>query len=548
MSDRISTFRLDRTTSPKRLDEFLAGEGALSKVRGEKNADGSVTLFISDRATGLWGQLTGFSKQRETARTALDRWFRFQYGPNLPPEAKDALKGRMDVRNVRLLVHDMQVNDKPISKDDWVLVPPEPFPHTGAPPPPMGAKQVLQEQEVQVPRDGLPRHIQIDHNQPPQDIDVQIERDQFPRDGVLTPGENGSIRPPRKLAFNGEEYTIQPKRLGNGAESNVYEGVNARGEKIALKVPNRDKVEEAEREFLVHQRAVGSDRDLGHIVGLKGAATDSKGRIQALVLEHMPGGDAKNLLTQLRNAERDGKIGVEKARLIRLTIARDMATGLTQLHQARSLLHFDIKPDNFLIGRDGVAKLSDFGTVRPEGEMQGRTTAEFRGTAQYVSPEAFGARGKIEALDEEIRRLESRPTELGFTKEALTERAKELREQIDKTSIDAKSDVFSLGLSLTFAFAGKSLGGLERSALKDVQSLGEGDGPARDDVLNHLGITGDSPEHQLIRTMLAPNPEDRPTAQEVLDRLPFDDQIGSPEIRELLYNIARGEFPPEGHG
>jgi serine/threonine protein kinase len=219
-----------------------------------------------------------------------------------------------------------------------------------------------------------------------------------------------------------------------------------------------------------------------------------------------------------------------------------MATGLAQLHETRGLLHCDVKPDNFLIGADGVVKVSDFGASRPQEEMHGRALENPKGTLLYIAPEINYAPALISALDDEIERLESRARQRGFTKEALSDLAqsRKLREEIDTTSIDSKADVFSLGLNLVHVFEGKTLadvGGVD----KNLKPLATGSSDERNAVLSKLGITSDSPEHELIRAMLAGKPEDRPTTRQVLESPLFNEKgVGSEKTRKLLLAIAQG--------
>eukprot|EP00921_Rhytidocystis_pertsovi_P007633 GHVQ01012663.1.p1 GENE.GHVQ01012663.1~~GHVQ01012663.1.p1 ORF type:complete len:676 (+),score=115.33 GHVQ01012663.1:66-2093(+) len=64
-------------------------------------------------------------------------------------------------------------------------------------------------------------------------------------------------------------------------------------------------------------------------------------------------------------------------------VVLQMLKGLEFLHcRASSILHRDIKPDNVLVNRRGVVKLSDFGWCSPQGESEG-----LAGTFNYMPPE-----------------------------------------------------------------------------------------------------------------------------------------------------------------
>ena len=78
-----------------------------------------------------------------------------------------------------------------------------------------------------------------------------------------------------------------------------------------------------------------------------------------LVLEYVDGPSSLAVL------EQQGPLAVGDA----VHIARDVARALEHAH-SRNIVHRDIKPDNILITRSGVAKLSDLGLARRIDEHQ----------------------------------------------------------------------------------------------------------------------------------------------------------------------------------
>ncbi len=94
--------------------------------------------------------------------------------------------------------------------------------------------------------------------------------------------------------------------------------------------------------------------------------------------------------------------------------ARQIAFGLQDVH-ARNIVHRDIKPRNILIREDNTLAISDFGIARVMGKSYGLTLqGVILGSPYYMSPE-----------------------------------------QIDNTTIDHRSDLYSLGAVFYEMLAGK---------------------------------------------------------------------------------------------
>jgi eukaryotic-like serine/threonine-protein kinase len=96
-------------------------------------------------------------------------------------------------------------------------------------------------------------------------------------------------------------------------------------------------------------------------------------------------------------------------------IGRAIAAALGAAH-ARGLVHRDVKPANVLFTREGIAKVADFGIARALGGSASRLTlpGSVMGTARYLSPE-----------------------------------------QLRDDPVDARADVYSLGLVLHEALTGR---------------------------------------------------------------------------------------------
>src|SRR5215469_15762897 len=78
-----------------------------------------------------------------------------------------------------------------------------------------------------------------------------------------------------------------------------------------------------------------------------------------------------------------------------VAIAHAVALGLGAAHR-RSIVHRDVKPQNIMLGSDGVIKLTDFGIASMYKDLSAErltTTGMTLGTVQYYAPEQ--AQGEI---------------------------------------------------------------------------------------------------------------------------------------------------------
>jgi serine/threonine-protein kinase len=103
-----------------------------------------------------------------------------------------------------------------------------------------------------------------------------------------------------------------------------------------------------------------------------------------LVLEYVDGPSVQVLLQQL------GRLTVGDA----MHVALDVARGLEHAH-SRNIVHRDIKPDNILVTRSGVAKLGDLGLAKRTDEASHLTAARqgFGTTAYMPYEQAVNAKG-----------------------------------------------------------------------------------------------------------------------------------------------------------
>jgi serine/threonine protein kinase len=188
-------------------------------------------------------------------------------------------------------------------------------------------------------------------------------------------------------------YDILAK-IADGGMGTVYKARHRfTGDVVAVKViapataRNPILLQRFEREFL-------AAKVLDHPNLVKGLEYCGSGPHPFLVMEYV---DGESLGQRI---ERDG--AVPEAEAIRLI--RQVCDGLQRAHK-QGLVHRDVKPDNVLVTRDGVAKLTDMGLVKDvEGELNLTKTGRGLGTPHYMAPEQFrnakgvDARGDIYSL------------------------------------------------------------------------------------------------------------------------------------------------------
>lgn len=188
---------------------------------------------------------------------------------------------------------------------------------------------------------------------------------------------------PAQNPMFGNRYRVE-EMLGRGGMGDVYrvhDIVERRD--LALKVLRRDAsansalLDRFRREIAVLTR-------LRHHAILRIIDHGVQGADLFFVTEIVHGVD---LRVELRKR---GTFAVKEA----MDVAAVVADALAAAH-AEGVVHRDVKPANIMIEKEGGVRLVDFGLARPEGLDVERVTqtGEFVGTPTYMSPEQFDTRG-----------------------------------------------------------------------------------------------------------------------------------------------------------
>ncbi len=248
-------------------------------------------------------------------------------------------------------------------------------------------------------------------------------------------------------------------QLGLGARSTIYKVVEtATGKFFALKHVQRREgdddrfFEQAETGYEISSQV--RHPHLRQSLAIHRVRKWTKLRELYVLLEHVEG----MTLEQARPNRLDGF----------LQIMRKVAAGLDALHEA-GYVHADIKPNNIMLGRNGVVKIIDFGQSCPLGHRKER----IQGTPDYIAPE-----------------------------------------QVRRMPLDRRTDVFNLGATMYWVLTDRSYPTDIRQPVKKggIELVGS------DEALTLKEINPKIPVvlSQLVMECCRQNPAERPADMKVL--------------------------------
>lgn len=198
--------------------------------------------------------------------------------------------------------------------------------------------------------------------------------------------------------------------VGTGGMGTVYKAIDReRDQTVAIKVLDRrydlDR-KRRKRDYLGREILIAASLNHDNVIRMHNKIIEQEDRDgnvrRCLLMEYIDGHNLRKHIT-----DRDLSI----RQMIDLCIR--ICTGLDFLHQ-NNIVHRDIKPENFLFSRDLTqAKIVDFGLSKSGASWRTRWFKEGGGTRRYMSPE-----------------------------------------QLSKRQLDARSDIFSLGITIYELFTG----------------------------------------------------------------------------------------------
>jgi eukaryotic-like serine/threonine-protein kinase len=201
------------------------------------------------------------------------------------------------------------------------------------------------------------------------------------REGVLPTPPSGTAQP----TVLAERYQLD-RSLGNGGMGEVFEASDLtlhRSVAVKLLSPSLVQDEPARARFLREARALAQVNS-PHVVAVYDAGED--GERPYLVMELVEG------TTLEQELKRGGRLEPPRA----VAIAKDIASGLASAH-GQGIVHRDVKPSNVFLTPSDAAKIGDFGIARLERPDATLTlTGQTFGSPPYMAPEQASG-GSVDA-------------------------------------------------------------------------------------------------------------------------------------------------------
>ena len=214
--------------------------------------------------------------------------------------------------------------------------------------------------------------------------------------------ESGPLKPGDRFG----DCTVE-RLLGQGSMGSVYLVRASDGVQYALKVmdPELARKDPTYKERFLHEAVFAMKIHHKNLISVHDAGEESERGFCYILMDYMPGGTVKDLV------KKRGALPIPQA----IQIATQVAVAMEVAH-VHGIIHRDIKPDNIMFDADGTPKLADLGVARFADDARVTQVGMIVGTPAYMAPE----------------------------------------QMLNSHHIDARADIYSLGLVLYEMLAGKS--------------------------------------------------------------------------------------------
>jgi serine/threonine protein kinase/tetratricopeptide (TPR) repeat protein len=166
------------------------------------------------------------------------------------------------------------------------------------------------------------------------------------------------------------------EELGSGGMGKVYRAFDKKiGEEVALKLLHPEIALE-ERTVDRFRNEIKLARRISHRNVCRLHELHEEGKTLFITMEYVSGQDLKGLIRET------GALSTGKA----ISIAKQAAEGLAEAHDL-GVVHRDLKPQNIMVDKEGLAKIMDFGIARSLRTVGMTAEGMIIGTPEYMAPE-----------------------------------------------------------------------------------------------------------------------------------------------------------------
>ena len=174
------------------------------------------------------------------------------------------------------------------------------------------------------------------------------------------------------------------KYLNEGEYGLIYKATNKTDNKIyaikEIKNNNNPDLIEREKNLL---------KNVSHQNIIRYYSSFAENNINYFVLEYFDGEDLLNLSNRYKSKNPPQNI----PQSLIIIILKGVINGLLYLHN-RHIMHRDIAPDNIMIDKNNIVKITDFGISKKCNNLDELAKGSIRGKTNYASPEIYKAHFK----------------------------------------------------------------------------------------------------------------------------------------------------------